>query len=131
MLEGTSCHHCDVLHHVAVGVLFCPASGQHHLDTTELTLYVFFLCQVDTSTIKPAEWERLRTGIALKTFTALMKKYVVAVDWMTELFVVHTMASIATACRPVLGTHGLVSTYPLCSCFWPASAVLHTTSHNS
>lgn len=32
--------------------------------------------QVDTSTIKPAEWERLRTGIALKTFTALMKRSV-------------------------------------------------------
>lgn len=30
--------------------------------------------QVDTATIKPAEWERLRTGIALKTFTALMKR---------------------------------------------------------
>lgn len=25
--------------------------------------------------MKPAEWERLRTGIALKTFTALMKRY--------------------------------------------------------
>lgn len=31
--------------------------------------------QVDAATIKPAEWERLRTGIALKTFTALMKRY--------------------------------------------------------
>lgn len=33
--------------------------------------------QVDTSTLKPAEWERLRTGIALKTFTTLMKRQVV------------------------------------------------------
>lgn len=32
--------------------------------------------QVDTSNIKPQEWERLRTGIALKTFTALMKRWV-------------------------------------------------------
>jgi hypothetical protein len=30
---------------------------------------------VDRSTIKPAEWQRLRAGIALKTFTALMKRY--------------------------------------------------------
>jgi hypothetical protein len=32
-------------------------------------------CQVDTTTMRPGEWERLRTGIALKTFTALMKRY--------------------------------------------------------
>jgi hypothetical protein len=32
-------------------------------------------CQVDTATMRPGEWERLRTGIALKTFTALMKRY--------------------------------------------------------
>lgn len=25
--------------------------------------------------MRPGEWERLRTGIALKTFTALMKRY--------------------------------------------------------
>eukprot|EP00775_Hariotina_reticulata_P008975 gene8975-9150_t len=31
--------------------------------------------KVDRSTIKPAEWQRLRAGIALKTFTALMKRY--------------------------------------------------------
>jgi hypothetical protein len=36
-----------------------------------------FAPQVDTATIKPQEWERLRTGIALKTFTALMKRYCV------------------------------------------------------
>jgi hypothetical protein len=30
---------------------------------------------VDTHTIKAAEWERLRTGIALKTFTALITRY--------------------------------------------------------
>jgi hypothetical protein len=32
------------------------------------------LLQVDTSAMRPAEWQRLRAGIALKTFTALMKK---------------------------------------------------------
>lgn len=31
--------------------------------------------QVDMSKVHPAEWERLRTGIALKTFTALIKRY--------------------------------------------------------
>ncbi|KAF6259738.1 Mechanosensitive ion channel-domain-containing protein [Scenedesmus sp. NREL 46B-D3] len=31
--------------------------------------------QVDAASMRPGEWERLRTGIALKTFTALMKRY--------------------------------------------------------
>lgn len=30
--------------------------------------------QVDAAAMNSMEWERLRTGIALKTFTALMKK---------------------------------------------------------
>lgn len=34
--------------------------------------------------MRPAEWERLRAGIALKTFTALMKRYVVS-SLCTEL----------------------------------------------
>ena len=34
-----------------------------------------FSYQVNTHTIKAAEWERLRTGIALKTFTALITRY--------------------------------------------------------
>lgn len=31
--------------------------------------------QVDTSKLRAQDWELLRTGIALKTFTALIKKY--------------------------------------------------------
>ncbi len=34
--------------------------------------------KVDPSKLKPQEWERLRTGIALKTFTALIKRYQVS-----------------------------------------------------
>lgn len=31
--------------------------------------------QVDAANVRPADWERLRAGIALKTFTALIKQY--------------------------------------------------------
>ncbi|KIY94341.1 hypothetical protein MNEG_13621, partial [Monoraphidium neglectum] len=31
--------------------------------------------KVDAASVRPADWDRLRAGIALKTFTALVKKY--------------------------------------------------------
>lgn len=31
--------------------------------------------QVDAANMRPADWDRLRAGIALKTFTALIKQY--------------------------------------------------------
>ena len=34
-----------------------------------------FARQVDAANVRPADWERLRAGIALKTFTALIKQY--------------------------------------------------------
>ena len=51
--------------------------------------------QVDTSTLKPAEWERLRTGIALKTFTTLMKRQVVVAYASLQGVPLHGVCSVS------------------------------------